>query len=155
MSIWLGNRIMHASVNVFWSRTIGDNWWACGGHLIVSTLDLAKLHMGRRLGDLRNRRKHERLPFCHCFSSVFESNESSALGSSKASEFEDIVPSIVSLDVSTGGMRLVSDEPFGFEGNIVLLQNKSDLQAGPVRGRIVSFFEMENGYYSTGVQFLN
>jgi len=147
ISIWLGKRVMQAPVNIFWTSKIGQNWWACGGHLVISMLDLFQLHTDRRISNFNNRRAHERYAFCHPFTAE--------LADRKAGEFEHAEDtSIISLEVSTGGMRLISNEPFGDEGNVVYLRNESCPEKGALRCRIVSCLEMENGYYSTGVRFL-
>ena len=152
LSLLLHQQLAYLDVDFRWVKPMGNGWWTSGGKLNSVSIDHAA-RLVLRMTNLLERRFHRRYPFSRPFivyPNLQPGLESVGLETIPRSEEKWGI----SLDVSSGGLRLICREPLHSESEYVYLRTPrwgySDTM---VRGRIASRRELGNGYFAIGIQF--
>lgn len=152
LCVSLRQQEVYLDVNFSWMEDLGHGWWCSGGRLNLASIDPASL-LVLKMSKVVDRRLHERHPFCHPFAVYAQWQlERDCIG------VENIQPEdetrVISLDISRGGIRLISQDPIMTDKEFVYLRKLNDEYSDKIlRGRIVSRQEFGNGYFAVGVKF--
>jgi len=152
LTIWLHDRVVDLDVKILWTKRIGRSWWASGGHLMITTWDATRLWWDRIRYQANDRRGATRYPFCQCFLVSVDGGIEVRREFLEQTEKRDTV-SLASLDVSNGGIRFISGERFASAGRTLRVSREGHSGEPTVRGIVRYVFEMQNGYFATGVEF--
>lgn len=150
LTIWLRDRVVDFDVNILWTQKIGRSWWGSGGHLMITPWESMRLWWDRIRQQADNRREATRHTFSQCFLVSVDGGIENRWESGPPNR-EAI--SLVSLDISLGGIRFVSGEPFASAGRTLSISRENRPDEPAVQGIVRFVSEMKNGYCSTGVEF--
>ena len=148
LAVKLHQQTVHINVDFGWRKNMGNGWWTSGGRLNATSINQASLAFLRFSG-LVERRLYQRYSFCHPFTVYpsFDLHEN-CIGLENIDP-DDEAPAL-SLDLSTGGMRLICFTPILYKKMLYIRKPGTSFL---LRGHVVAQRDLGNGYCVIGVKF--